>query len=65
MASEILPANKFAAVAQLVERLLAMQEVAGSKPVSRSNYGSLAQLVEQSAVNRCVVGSSPTRAAMT
>jgi hypothetical protein len=35
----------FAGVAQLVEHLLAKEKVAGSNPVSRSNYPSVNRLV--------------------
>jgi hypothetical protein len=52
-------------VAQLVERLVCTQEVAGSIPVgSTKSRGSVAQLVEQWTENPCVGGSIPSQPTM-
>ena len=57
-----------ARVAQLVERLLAKEKVAGSNPVSRSFYltleGHLAQLVERFVYIEDVGGPSPSVATL-
>ena len=56
----------FAGIAQLVERLLAKEKVAGSNPVSRSLFGylrkpgHLAQLVERFVYIEDVGGPSPS-----
>lgn len=53
-----LPSVPYAAVAQLVERHLAMVNVVGSNPVSRL-HADVAQLVEHLVANEKVVGSKP------